>query len=362
MSLFDSLSRIAEQIQQQRQLMRNEEATLQVSIRPFIEALGYSTRNLAEVAPQYTADPRPSGTDRVDYAILRESKPVILVEAKAAIASLTENNWKQLHDYFNAEEVRFGILTNGIEYRFYTDLSKRNIMDKQPFLAIDMLKLDEQLVTELEPFTRAGFDAERIIASAKIQRIVHLLQQEMVRPSDGLVRHFAGQMYSGNVNARIVQEFTPLVIAAWSRFVEQSIVSRHHYYSSSDSISTAPSLGHETKIIEDVVTTISSDCIHIPVYAHYEGEDLTARFIVKHGYKKRNDKVISYNGTLHSVSGLAKELKSSIHRKLNMKKAAETAGWTEFWYYKDAKTKAGPIDDFRKDPQLVDRYLRKQRE
>lgn len=358
MGLIDEFDAISKQISQQQQWMTTEQATINVAIHPFIRALGYDTNNLAEVRPEYTADAKSSGSERVDYAIMRGGVPVIFIEAKASNIVLNENHWKQLHHYFNAEEVRFGILTNGIEYRFYTDLNKRNIMDKEPFLTIDMLKLEERLVNELESFTRNGFDAERIIASAKIQRIVSLLLQEMDRPSEGIVKHFAGQVYSGNVNARVVQEFTPLVRAALNKFVEQNTVTYRHQHNLVESVGTRLALELEAEVIEDADEPIALDNVQIPVYAYYEGEDFTAQFKVKHGYKRRNDKVILYEGTWESVSGWAKKLKTRIHEKLNMKKAAETAGWTDFWYYKDAKRKEGPIDDFRKDPALVNRYLR----
>ncbi len=363
MSLYDALSQIAEQVRNQHHLMNNDEdATILVSIQPFIRALGYNTENLMEVRPQYSADAKTSGGERVDYAIMREGKPIIFIEAKAANLTLNDNYWKQLHHYFNAEDVRFGILTNGIEYRFYTDLKKRNIMDKEPFLVLDILNLDERLVKELEPFTRLNFIANRIIASAKIQRIVHLLQQEMDSPSDGIVKHFAGQVYSGNLSARIIQEFTPLVKAALNRFVEQSIVSNHHHSNSSESISTSLSIRDDANGNNHADKPIAREHVLIPVYAHYEGEDITAQFKVKHNYKKRNAKVILYEGSWHSVSGLAKELKKRIHRKLGIEKSAETAGWTKFWYYEDAIRQTGPLDDFRKKPKLVDEYLRKRKQ
>lgn len=358
MSLYDDLNKIAEQVRNQRHLMNNEDATILVSIQPFIRALGYNTENLMEVRPQYSADAKTSGGERVDYAIMREGKPIIFIEAKAANLILNDNYWKQLHHYFNAEDVRIGILTNGIEYRFYTDLKKRNIMDKEPFFVLDILNLDKRLVKELEPFTKKGFDAERILASAKIQRIVYLLHQEMDSPSDGIVKHFAGQVYLGNVNARIIQEFMPLVRAAFNRFVEQKSGINRHQKDSPESISTPMSVHDDANGSEHADEPIAREYVLIPVYAHYEGEDITAQFKVKRGYKQRGDKVILYEGVWESVSRWAQELKNRIHRKLNIKKSAETAGWTNFWYYKDAKRKEGILDDFRKKPELVDRYLR----
>ena len=167
MGLLESIRKISTRVEQQRPLMKTEEATKQVSIRPFIEALGYDTSDLAEVEPEYIADARTRGGERVDYAIKQDRRPIILIEAKSANTILTENHWRQLHDYYNADDVQFGILTNGLEYRFFTDLKKRNIMDKQPFMMINMLNLDERTVSELEGFTKSGYDPELILSNAQ---------------------------------------------------------------------------------------------------------------------------------------------------------------------------------------------------
>ena len=191
--------------------MDKSEATVeQVSVLPFIDALGYDTQNPAEVRKQYAI----LNWDAVDYAILRNNEPIMVVEAKKASEALTKH-WKQLFQYFNADKARVGILTNGIEYRFYTDLDKSNIMDKQPFLTLDMLNPDEQVVKELEGFTKIGFDSERITAVAQKRRITRLLKQEMSQPSDEFVRHFAKQVHSGRLTGADVQRYGQLVKDAW---------------------------------------------------------------------------------------------------------------------------------------------------
>ena len=136
MSLFDSLSKISGEIKKQRNLIKKESAIKQVSVQPFIKALGYNTNNLAEVEEEFDADAADSGGERVDYAIKLAGEPIILIEAKQANAILSEKFWKQLHHYVGATDARFGVLTNGIEYLFYTDLKKNNVMDKDPSLSL----------------------------------------------------------------------------------------------------------------------------------------------------------------------------------------------------------------------------------
>lgn len=351
MSLFDALSRIAEQIQQQHHLMRNEEATLQVSIRPFIEALGYNTRNLAEVAPQFTADPRPSGTERVDYAILCESNPVILIEAKPANTGLTENNWKQLHDYFNAEEVRFGILTNGLEYRFYTDLNKRNIMDKKPFLTIDMLKLDERLVKELEPFTRKGFDAERIIASAQKRVLMRILRQEIDKPSEELAKYFARQVHSGRLSNSDIQRYARLVKEAWHELVEQEWQSMLSL--SARITEPPPVVSSEPKAERTYIDLpVLDGAVSIPIYATWEGHEFTATLSLW-GKIANVGNIVYWDGEWMTPLQAGKRARMTVDPS-----ATHYVNGMTFWNLRDpADRRLRPINDFHYDQDLLPRVL-----
>ena len=98
-----------------------EEATKHFLILPFISALGYDIFDIAEVMPEFTADIGIRQKERIDYAILKEGKPVILIECKPVSSNLTIQNEGQLFRYFQTCDARFAVLTNGIQYKFYTD-------------------------------------------------------------------------------------------------------------------------------------------------------------------------------------------------------------------------------------------------
>ena len=83
-----------------------------------------------------------------------------------------------------------------------------------------MLNLDERLVAELEWFTKSSFDPDRIKAGARKQVILGLLQQEMDRPSDALVKHFAGQVHSGRLSASDNQRYARLLRETWRELSE----------------------------------------------------------------------------------------------------------------------------------------------
>ncbi len=339
MDLANAINKISDQVKSQRHLMTTEQATINVAVHPFIRALGYDTNNLQEVRPEYTADAKSSGSERVDYAIMRQGKPIIFIEAKAANIALSENHWKQLHHYFNAEDVRFGILTNGLEFRFYSDLRKPNIMDQQPYMSIDILNLEARLVNELEAFTKAGFDAARIMANAKKRLIARSLQQEMKSPSDDLVRLVARQVHSGQVHDSDLPRYASLVRLAWREVVEAKALRLGQQ-----------SFSREEYDTQDVVAEpVSSDFVEIPVRASYKGHRFNARL--------RYDTTNWKKSVVRLDEGTFKPSESTLQaiNTVNPSLTNPQNGWT-FWKLRDPSSNVErPMGDLRSDKSLVRR-------
>ena len=352
MGLMDELRKISARINQQRPMMTNEVATELVSIHPFIRALGYDIGNLNEVQPQYTADARASGSERVDYAIKQQGKPIIFIESKAANKVLSENYWRQLYDYFGAEDVRFGILTNGIKYRFYADLDKDNIMDSQPFLIIDMLNLDERLVNELEGFTKANFDAERILSRAKELKLTpeirRRLAKEYQQPSRELVKHLANGLYSGSFKQSVFEEFAPIIRKAFAEFVDDKIASRPQAV-----IEEMPRQKPTAKPKKRFAKPkhIAGDNVEIPVFAEYKGHLFEATMI-KFDHKHSKTSRILYNNNVYNISRAATVAINSVNPKI-----MTWNGWI-FWKLDDPYgNKERLINDLRDDEALRRRLL-----
>ena len=82
MDLIDHLQTLASRAQQAGDSLTNEEATKMALIAPFLQALGYDIFNPVEVKPEFSADlPGIKQGERVDYAILENGHPKILVVA-----------------------------------------------------------------------------------------------------------------------------------------------------------------------------------------------------------------------------------------------------------------------------------------
>ena len=201
MELVDRIRELSSQASRQLEHISSEEATKISFVMPFIQALGYNVFDPREVVPEYTADVGTKKGEKVDYAVIQGGKPIILIEVKSATSNLNEEHASQLFRYFAVTEARIGILTNGLEYRFHSDLEKPNHMDEKPFLIVDILNFDPRPIGQLKKFCKTAFDVDRIVSSAnqlKYKREIRLLlESEYNNPSEDFVRHFTRPVYSG---------------------------------------------------------------------------------------------------------------------------------------------------------------------
>ena len=190
MDLKDNIEELSKKIEKYKDRVTNEEMTKTVFVLPFFDMLGYDTRNPFEFYAEFTADIADAKGEKVDYAILIDDVPRILVECKDCNNTL-ENCDKQLTRYFNVTPAKIGVLTNGIVYKFYTDLEKPNMMDEKPFLEINLLKIKDYQINELKKFARNTFDLDNILNSAEELKysnaIKKLLKSEFDNPTENFI-------------------------------------------------------------------------------------------------------------------------------------------------------------------------------
>ena len=214
MDLKDQLKQIADKISKVKDSIQTEEATKNAFIMPFINALGYDVFNPLEVVPEFIADIGVKKGEKVDYAIIRDGIPVILIECKHWNENLDIHN-TQLIRYFNATKAKFAILTNGIIYRFYTDLEEPNKMDEKPFLDINMLELKDAQIEELKKFHKSYFDLDNIINTASTLKysneIKAVLNNEFKQPSEDFIKYFIYKVYSGKATEKVIKQFSEIV-------------------------------------------------------------------------------------------------------------------------------------------------------
>jgi len=230
MDLIDQLTALSSKIHKQVDIIKTEEATKNAFIMPFIAALGYNVFDPTEVTPEFSADVGIKKGEKVDYAILQEGSPIILLECKWCGCNLDSEHASQLYRYFSVTESRFGILTNGIIYRFYTDIEESNKMDSKPFLELNMLDIKESAIDELKKFSKTVFNLDEILTTATelkyTKEIKRLLAEQANAPSEDFVRFFASNVYSGKLTQGVKQQFTDLTKQAFWQFINEKIADR----------------------------------------------------------------------------------------------------------------------------------------
>ncbi len=230
MDLIDRLQEMSVRLQTQLAHLSTEEATKNALIMPFIGALGYNVFDPTEVVPEFTADVGTKRGEKVDYAIMRDGVPIILVECKASSVDLDAAHASQLYRYFSVTPARFGVLTNGVCYKFFSDLEAPNRMDSRPFFEFDLRHIDKQSVAELKRFEKQSFDLDAILSTASelkyTKGIKRAFAQEWLNPSDELVRLFGGRVYSGRMTQGVREQFSPIVKRAFHEFVTDRLNER----------------------------------------------------------------------------------------------------------------------------------------
>lgn len=230
MDFADRIRELAKRIPNQLQHIRTEEATKNALVMPFISALGYNVFDPMEVTPELDADVGIKKGEKVDYAILKDGKPIILFECKAVSANLDDVHASQLYRYFSVTETKIGVLTNGIIYRFFSDLEATNKMDSKPFLEVDLLSADEIVLSELKKFSKATFELGSILANANdlkyTREIKRILGQEINQPSEEFVRFFASKVYPGRMTQSVRDQFTEITKKAIQQFISERVSDR----------------------------------------------------------------------------------------------------------------------------------------
>lgn len=226
MEFNEKVKQFAERVSVLKDTIQTEEATKMSLIVPVFQMLGYDVFNPLEFCPEFTADIGIKKGEKVDYAILEDGKPNILIECKSCSEQLDKHS-SQLFRYFGTTPAKFGILTNGIIYRFYTDLEEANKMDLVPFLEVDMLSPKDSSINELKKFCKENFDKDKIFSTAEELKysslIKSVLAKEFDSPSDDFVRFILTNIYEGQKNQRIIEKFAPVVKRAFSSFINEIV-------------------------------------------------------------------------------------------------------------------------------------------
>lgn len=229
MDFAESMAALSERAQKLKGSLTTEEATKTALVLPFIKELGYDVFNPLEVVPEFTADVADLKGEKVDYAIMQDGKPIIIIECKCCGVCLDDDKHKQLHRYFLTLDSSVGILTDGIRWLFYSSGDDGRRLDSMPFMEFNLEAIDPTLLPELRKLCKGKFDLEKTLQTVnelKFNRqIKMLLAQNLETPQENFVTYFMKE-FGVRAHQKAVEQFTGYVKRAFSEFVDEQIDAR----------------------------------------------------------------------------------------------------------------------------------------
>ncbi len=266
----------------------SEETTKQALILPMLDILGFSPYDPTKVQAEYGSDfPGVKATERVDYALFSNGTPVLFIEAKAYAQDLT-NHCPQLSRYYNATpEVAVAAITNGREWRFFTDLVNRNIMDKDPFLTVDFEAPQEDAAEQLFRFHHDKLEAGALRAMAEENIYLSSFREAItssLRECDvDFVRYVATRAsIQRQLNARFLESIQPLVVQAVAQSVSSMVATSLSRPQKTEEAPPVVVLSDEDAPIidpdnEKIITTPEEQKLYQICQEILPGEDLSMR-------------------------------------------------------------------------------------
>lgn len=221
------MTNLSSRAQKQLSHIQTEEATKTALVMPFINALGYNVFDPTEVVPEYICDIGTKKGEKIDYAIMRDGKPIILFECKHVDSDLNVNHASQLFRYFHVTEARIAILTNGMIYRLFTDLEQPNKMDERPFLEFDLSNFHENDVAEIKKLSKSSFNIEDMLFAAYNLKYMRAFKkyfnEQFTQPSVDFVHFVSKQVYEGVLTPKLKEQFNVLVHRSFHQFLNDKI-------------------------------------------------------------------------------------------------------------------------------------------
>ena len=325
MDVMERIRRVSANLRQQKQFIRSVEAAKQVSVVPFIQALGYDLSNLNEVSPAFvTAD-----GSKYDFAILVNNQAEILirviVDSQFPLANLSD----QLSKHLGPPTHRIGIVSDGINYSLYAPVHYMKSVDVELIMRFDLSSIDETSFSNLKYLSKHELSPRQIVNHATHVKqkndIRSILESNYMQPSEEFVRFFAAEIHGGVLPLGFVDALAPLVKQVFREFVE----GEHK-----------PSL--------PTSKTVPKTSVRIPVYANFRGGSFRA--VLEFDESHHGASRVTFNGITTNPSRAAL---SAVRTVVPSRKAVN--GWT-FWKLRDPQgNQERSIDDLRIDVSLVRR-------
>ena len=145
MELKDAIGQFELRVKKMLPQVQSEDLTRNALVMPFIQLMGY---DLSDVKTDGCAEFGLKKGKKVDYTIMKDGKPTILVECKhhSDYLGLDES---RLINYFRKTKAKYGLLTNGLVYQFYTEKMVKSKKTQIPLLEFKLTDTKAAAIAKL---------------------------------------------------------------------------------------------------------------------------------------------------------------------------------------------------------------------
>ena len=227
--LLQTLQQHAERVSDVERHCTDEAKTEQFLVEPFLLVLGFNNHDPEDVVKQFTADVAGRKGEKVDYALMRDGNPVVLVEAKGKDNRLGRGEIEQLQRYFPHTSARLAVLTDGIRWHWYKGRSERDrshLMESSPFLTYDVREPSESAAEWLTQITKDRFNPDELLRISRrnefTDRISDWIDRTLVNPTDDTaveIRKVVGLDASSQETPLVLDA----ILSAWDQVVRDPI-------------------------------------------------------------------------------------------------------------------------------------------
>ncbi|MDR3292065.1 MAG: type I restriction enzyme HsdR N-terminal domain-containing protein [Methanobrevibacter sp.] len=230
MDLEEEINKFIETMPEKIEYIDTEETTKISLITPMLRILGYDTADPRIVKAEYIADIGTKKAEKVDIAIFKDGEPTILIECKSVKDKLRKDHISQLYRYYNVTSAKFGVLTNGVEYMFFTDSNNNGQMDNDPFLHIDLLDASKKDIKELARFSHDTYDQNKLYSSVELLKYTTLTQEylenQISQPDDEFARVIGKSVHKGALHSKRLDIFKKIIPDVFKSIIDDKVDKR----------------------------------------------------------------------------------------------------------------------------------------
>lgn len=215
--MYRQMTALAERLLPLVPSIKGEQHTKNVLIEPVLALLSYDITNPNDIITEHSCI-ATNKRDKVDYLLITSIGDSMVLEAKDCKYKLEEKHVLQLRKYVDGSKVPIGVLSNGLEYQFYTR-TFTGTMDDTPFFTFSLRSFTAEDVELLSHFSKLSFShhlGKTVSGRLKLrQGLVDYLSEQALNPSNDFLSFFSQKLgYTSLIDPSLLSEELKFLLSA----------------------------------------------------------------------------------------------------------------------------------------------------